>query len=80
MLSSSLRPLATRVRSAKVELVWDPPWTRDRLPVLVTGEEASYDQVIAPGSNPPLLLKDGAGVVRYVVINGQLFDAATASW
>ncbi|MCB0638679.1 MAG: hypothetical protein KDC54_18740 [Lewinella sp.] len=57
-----------------------PAWTRDQLPILVTGVDSSYDQAIEPGSNPPLLLKDGTGTVRYVVINGQLYDAATASW
>ncbi len=51
-----------------------PPWERDQLPFHVVGADASYDQAIEPGANPPLILREQGGDVKYVVVNGQLHE------
>lgn len=57
-----------------------PPWERDSIPFHITGADSAFDEIIAPGENPPLLLRDAGGTVRYVVVNGQLFNAQTFQW
>jgi hypothetical protein len=51
-----------------------PPQARDRLPLLLLGPDTGYDKTWRQGSNPPLLLRDAGGQVRYAVINGHLVD------
>ncbi|MEM1215271.1 MAG: M14 family zinc carboxypeptidase [Bacteroidota bacterium] len=50
------------------------PANRASLPILVIGEKEDYDQVIQPGANPPLIVRDKTGIVRWTVINGQLHE------
>jgi hypothetical protein len=47
-------------------------WRYDNDPLLVIGVDGIYDQTIAPGLNPPLIVRDQSGIVRYAVINGRL--------
>ena len=48
------------------------PWEQAAQDVLVTGGEGIYDRELQIGMNPPLIIRDQAGVVRYAVINGRL--------
>lgn len=49
-------------------------WDRAMQDVLVVGAEGIYDRELAVGLNPPLIIRNSGGVVKYAVINGQLID------
>ncbi len=48
------------------------PWEQAEQDVLVVGAEGIYDRELAVGLNPPLIIRDAAGVVKYAVVNGRL--------
>lgn len=51
-----------------------PIWEYDNEPLLVVGAEGFFDKAITPGLNPPLIIRDSSGNVRYAVINGRLVE------
>lgn len=50
------------------------PWEQAEQDVLVVGAEGIYDRELAVGLNPPLILRDASGVVKYAVVNGRLIS------
>lgn len=50
------------------------PWEQAEQDVLVVGAEGVYDRELAVGLNPPLIIRDGSGTVKYAVVNGKLID------
>ena len=50
------------------------PWEQAEQDVLVVGAEGIYDRELAVGLNPPLIIRDNSGTVRYAVINGRLIE------
>lgn len=49
-------------------------WKSDNDPLMVVGAEGFYDKNVAPGLNPPLIVRDQSGIVRYAIINGRLLQ------
>ncbi len=50
------------------------PWERAEQDVLVVSAEGIFDRELAVGLNPPLIIRDVNGIVRYAVINGRLIE------
>ena len=50
------------------------PWEQAEQDVLVLNAEGIYDRELAVGLNPPLIIRDASGTVRYAVINGRLIE------
>lgn len=48
------------------------PWEQAEQDVLVVGAEGIYDRELAIGLNPPIIIRDGSGVVKFAVVNGRL--------